>query len=49
MPNTRQQRTIVIVAENIEEKVTLTVPAIYRIGWNIDFDITPAVVSYRRI
>ncbi len=49
MPYRRQQQQSVVVAENIEDKVTVTVTAKDRIGWNISYDITPAMVSYHRI
>ncbi len=40
----QQKLPSVVVAENIEDEVTLTVPAEDRIGWNISYDIEPAMV-----
>ncbi len=43
-PYKRQEQQSVVVAESIEDEVTVTVPAEDRIGWNISYDIEPAMV-----
>ncbi len=45
-PYKRQEQQSVVVAKNIEDEVTVTVPAEDRIGWSISYDIEPAMVYY---